>query len=295
MRSALIAAFLVVMSVARAWAQPPVIGWQRGLTPKAPPTRVVSLAPSTTEMLFELGLGDRVVGVTRYCDRPAAALALPKIGGFSDPSLEAVMALKPGAVVTVPSEANQKVVQRLTDLGVPVLLLPGTTLPDVHEALTLMGRELGAVEKAAEVSQRIRARIKMVEEKVAGRPRPRVLILYDHRPMIVAGPGSFASEVLPLAGGINVVTQGQVAYPTLSLETVARLKPDVVVDASMGAQGADTGATMELLGRLSSIPAVAHKRVVVLPSNMLMRPGTSLGEDVEALARLLHPDAFAPR
>ena len=275
-----------------ALAGAPQLGWQRGISPKAPPQRIVSLAPSVTEMLFDLGLGDRVVGVTRYCDRPAAALKLPKVGGFSDPSLEAVMALKPNAVVTVPAEANQKVVQRLSDLGIPVLLVPGTTLPDVFEALASLGKELGAAEQATVLAARIQASIKAVEQKVAGREKPRVLILYDHRPLIVAGPGSFAAEVLPLAGGINVVTSGTVAYPTLSLETVARLKPDVVVDASMGAQDADQNTTMELLGRLTSVPAVKNKRVLVLPSGMLMRPGTGLGTDVEGLARLLHPDAF---
>ncbi len=280
-------------SVATAGAGGPQSGWWKNVAPKAPPQRIVSLAPSVTEMLFELGAGDRVVGVTRYCDKPAAALALPKVGGFSDPSLEAVMALKPNAVITVPSEANQKVVERITELGVPVLVIPGTTLQDVFAALKLLGHELNVDEKAAAVTARIQARLKEVEKKVAGRVQPRVLILYDHRPLVVAGHNSFADQVLPLAGGINVLTDGAVAYPTLSLETVARLKPDVVIDAAMGASnGGDNRAAMDLLGRLPSLPAVRDKRVLVLPPGMLMRPGTALADDVEGLARLLHPDAF---
>ncbi len=296
-------AALVLCGAGLAWAQvtPPQDqprGWWRAVAPPKPPVRLVSLAPSVTEMLFALDLGPRVVGVTRYCDKPAAAAALPKVGGFSDPSLEAILALKPDAVVGVPAEANRKVVDRLVELGVPVLVVPDTTLQDVFVALRTLGDQLDARPKADVVVATMQRELDAVALRVKGKAAPRVLILYDHRPVIVAGKGSFADGVLPLAGGINVVTEGAVAYPTLSLETVARLKPDVIIDASMGARSAaGLDATRDLLGRLTSVPAVKNNRLYVLAPGVLMRPGPTLARDVEILAGLLHgpPVEPAPR
>jgi len=265
-------------------------GYWRDFQPQHPAQRIVSLAPSATEMLFALGLGSRVVGVTRYCDRPPEAQKLPKVGGFSDPSLEAVLALKPDLVVAVPAEANKKVADRLVDLAVPVLVVPGTTMADVFVALTTLGRALNVPDDAVKLSARIKGELDGIARAVAGRPAPRVLVVYDHRPLIVGGPGAFADEVLGLAGAQNVVARGTVPYPTLSLEVVAQLAPDVILDASMGAQEEKARAqAVHAFDRFPSIPAVKSGRIHVLPSGTLMRPGVAIADDVRLVARLLHP------
>jgi len=250
-------------------------GYWRDFQPQHPAQRIVSLAPSATEMLFALGLGSRVVGVTRYCDRPPEAQKLPKVGGFSDPSLEAVLALKPDLVVAVPAEANKKVADRLVDLAVPVLVVPGTTMADVFVALTTLGRALNVPDDAVKLSARIKGELDGIARAVAGRPAPRVLVVYDHRPLIV---------------GQNVVARGTVPYPTLSLEVVAQLAPDVILDASMGAQEEKARAqAVHAFDRFPSIPAVKSGRIHVLPSGTLMRPGVAIADDVRLVARLLHP------
>lgn len=265
-------------------------GYWRSVQPARPVQRIVSLAPSATEMLFALGMGPRVVGVTRYCDRPAEAQKLPKVGGFSDPSLEAVMALKPDLVVAVPSENNRKVADRLVDLGVPVLVVPGTTMADVFTALRTLGTELKVSDEATRLTARVQGELDAIAKATQGRAPPRVLIVYDHRPLIVAGPGAFADEVIKLSGGKNVVEKGAVPYPTLSMEIVAQLAPDVILDASMGAS--DEKARNEaahMFDRFPSIPAVKNGRIHVLPSGTLMRPGVAIADDVKLVARLIHP------
>lgn len=273
-----------------AWAAPGVpAGWLRGLKPRAAPQRVVSLAPSVTESLFALGLGPRVVGVTRYCDRPVEALALPKVGGFSDPSLEAVVALKPDAVVAVPSEANRRVVERMVDLGVPVLVVPDTTVADVGVALHTMGDALGAAARADAVWGAVQQRVAVLQARVKGLPRPRVLVAYDHRPWVVAGPGSFAWEMVGLAGGQALPQQAKVPYPQLGLEALVRMKPQVILDASMQAAPGNTSAVAAVLAPHPSIPAVANHRIHRLPAGVLVRPGPGLAQDLELLVALLHP------
>lgn len=274
-------------------ASQPAHGWVRALRPASAPRRVVSLAPSVTETLFALGLGPRVVGVTRFCDRPPGVQNLPRVGGFSDPSLEAILALRPDAVVAVPSEGNRRVVERLVDLRVPVLVVPDTTVEDVRVAITLMGAELGAAPAAQTLWNTMEARMAAVGAGVKGRPPPRVLILYDTRPAIAAGPGSFADAMLTRAGAINVVKDATVPYPTLSLETVVALRPDVVLDASMGArtEGGGSAALEALLGPFSDVPAVRTKRLLSVPPGVLARPGPSMAEDLEVLADLCHGNA----
>lgn len=270
----------------------PVSGFQGGLEPQGPVRRVVSLAPSATEVLFALGAGPRVVGVTRYCQTPPEAKALPKIGGFTDPSLEAVLALRPDLVVAAPSAGNQKVVGRLVELGVPVLVVPGTTLADAFTALDLVGRAVGREPEAAAVAARMRAELDAVARQVAGRPPPRVLLLYDRHPLVAAGPGSFGDELVRLAGGVNVCAGSRVPYPTLSMEAVLAWAPEVILDSSMG--GSRDGAEAQRdaaaeFSRFPSLPAVARGRVRVLPGGGLMRPGPSVGADVRRVAALLHP------
>jgi iron complex transport system substrate-binding protein len=282
-----------VTVVTVAWALPPV-GYVRGLKPAKAPGRLVSLAPSTTEILFSLGLGDRVVGVTRYCEHPPAAKALPKVGGFVDPSLEAVLALRPDAVVAVPTEGNQRVVERLVDFKVPVLLVPGITLADVFTALETLGEALGRKVEAGAVAARMRADLEEVRRRTVGRKAPRVLLIYDRRPLVVAGPGSFGDELLRLSGGLNVVPGGGVAHPTVSMEAVVGWAPEVVLDASMGGQDAALGQAqlMAEFGRFPAMPAVRDRRVLVLKGGGLMRPGPGIGADVATVAALLHPGAF---
>ncbi|NVJ04583.1 ABC transporter substrate-binding protein [Myxococcus sp. AM001] len=254
----------------------------RTLGPPAPSQvrRVVTLAPSLSAMVLSLGAGSTLVGVSRF-DEAKDVAKLPRVGGFTDPSVEAVIALKPDLVLVQPGPGNQRPVEKMAELGVPVLLLPLHSVADVLAAMRAVGKALGR-EKAAEAVvvdiEATRARIREAAKRL---PAPRVLFVYGFAPLVVAGPGSFADELLRDAGGVNVAADAGSAYPVYSVERVVRARASVVVDAADVDVGKDT---------LRALPGLSSARWVDLPSMSLLQPGPSLGRGLEELFRLLHPE-----
>ncbi|NVI99513.1 ABC transporter substrate-binding protein [Myxococcus sp. AM009] len=242
--------------------------------------RVVTLAPSLSAMVLSLGAGSTLVGVSRF-DEAKDVAKLPRVGGFTDPSVEAVIALKPDLVLVQPGPGNQRPVEKMAELGVPVLLLPLHSVADVLAAMRAVGKALGR-EKAAEAVvvgiEATRARIQEAAKKL---PAPRVLFVYGFTPLVVAGPGSFADELLRDAGGVNVAADAGSAYPVYSVERVVRARASVVVDAADVDVGKD---------KLRALPGLSSARWVDLPSMALLQPGPSLGRGLEELFRLLHPE-----
>lgn len=282
-----------------------LVGWSPLARPEPPPkpaflgqtrpagriARVVSLAPNLTEILFALGAGDRVVGVTRYDDYPKAVESIPKVGGFLDPSLEAIMGLRPDLVVCVPNSGNRKRMETLIRLHVPVFVLPAHSLADVYAAIFELGRLLHREERARLLVDDMRTRINAVAVRSRLRKKPKVLMVYGHNPLVVAGPGSFADELMSLAGAENVLSGEGVRYPSLPLEMVIKLSPEVIIDASSSATGASVGLAQveRFWGRLKVVPAVKTGRVHLFDSALWFRPGPRLAEGLERLEALLHP------
>ncbi len=278
--AALLALALVAAPAFARGADPLPRGEPAWLGPKAParPTRVVSLAPSLTDTVVALGEAGRLVGVTRY-DAAPEVKALPRVGGFLDPSPEAVLGLRPDLVLWLADGGAYPAVRRIAELGVPVLALPVVGVPDVLRAARLVGAALGnaaAGEKlAADMEQAVRA----AEERAASRPRRRVLLVIGRDPLVVAGPGSYPAALLRIAGGENVV-KGDRPWPIYSLERAVADDPDLVVDAAVN-EPADT------ISRLSAIPAVRAGRVVRLPDDRVLRPGPQLPAALEQLQSAL--------
>lgn len=242
--------------------------------------RVVTLAPSLTEMVLAMGAGGTLVGVSRF-DVDKAVAALPRVGGFVDPSVEAVIALKPDLVLVQPGPGNQRPVERMAELGVPVLLLPLHTVADTLAALRAVGQALGRGKEAEALISRIEATRTRIREAAKKLPTPRVLLVYGFEPLVVAGPGSFADELLRDAGAVNVAADAGSAYPVYSVERAVRARPDVVVDA------ADVDVGKE---KIQALPGLAEARWVQVPTLALLQPGPSLGRGLEELFGLLHPD-----
>lgn len=270
---------------------PPKPSYLGAARPTGQIRRLISLAPNLTEIVFALGAGDRVVGVTRYDDYPNQVLSLPKVGGFLDPSLEVIVALKPDLVVCVPNSGNRKRMETLTRLKVPVLVLPAHRLSDVYAAIETLGAVLGEAERAAALTAGLRARVAAVVARAKGLDKPRVLMVYGHNPLVVAGPGSFADELLGLAGAENVLSGDGVRYPSLPLEMVIELAPEVIIDASSSATGASVGLAEvdRFWSRLKVVPAVKAGRVHLFDSALWFRPGPRLIQGLEKLQVLLHP------
>ncbi len=255
-----------------------------------PPARIVSLAPNLTELLFALGAGPRVVGVTRYCDEPPAARALPKVGGIIDPDFESVLRLAPDLVVVVRNGGPAAFARRLSATGRAVYWSDVATVADVHRTARELGALIGRPAAAEALVRRLQAELAAVAAQVRGRPRPRVLVLVGHQPLIVVARG-FVAELLDRAGAENAVLPGPVDYPAWSIEQVVRAAPDVLLDLSMGTEAAWAPRAVDAAWQ--SIPAVATGRVYALPADLLLRPGPRLGAALRLLAERLHPGLAA--
>ena len=250
-------------------------------------TRVVSISPSATEAVFALGRGDRVVGRSTYCDEPPEARAIPEVGGFADPSLERIVALAPTLVVGERGPAGPRLVEALEQRGIATYFPAMGNLAEIVASLRGLGQRLDATKEADVAAVRIETAIAEVEREVAGRPRPRVLFLFDFAPLVAAGPGSFPDELLRRAGADNVVTSGGM-YPRLGAEGVLALDPDAIVDGS--APGAYTEPPLALLGGiagLGALRAVRERRVARLEGTAALRPGPRIGEGLRQLARVV--------
>lgn len=249
------------------------------------PRRVVCLVPSATELVFALGAGDLVVGVSAFDDYPPEVTRLPRIGGMINPSFEGVAALRPDAVVGVEGPTDLTALRRLRSLGVRVVVPRVESIAEVLAGVDLFGRLLHRAPEAAALRRRIERDLDAVRARVAGRARPKTLVVLGRRPLVVAGPGSWINEVVSLAGGANAVTAGG-RYPTLPREALAALMPEVILDLTGHADGAPLRD--ELAG--VDLPALRRGRVATLGDPMFLRPGPRVAEAARQLALALHPD-----
>lgn len=290
----------------RAWCRaaklwPPVLGAALGVwvavggtatpEPRTRPARVVSLAPSLTELTFALGVGDRVVGVTAQCDFPPDVRTLPKVGTFLSPNVERVLALRPDIVLATPSPANRRAVEQLRNLGVRVFVVDPQSVTDLAESMRVVGAELGVAERGRELSEQFRASIEEVRQRVAqSRPR-KVLFVVGRNPLIAVGRGTIQDELVRLAAGVNIVAAH--GWPKVSVEFVLREAPEVILDATMGSEALAESAGADFWQRFTSLPAVQNHRVISFMDDRVLRPGPRLPEGLRALAWAIHPEAFS--
>jgi iron complex transport system substrate-binding protein len=254
--------------------------------------RIVSLSPSTTETLFVIGAGDRVVGRSRYCDWPPEAAKLPEIGGYVDPSFEAILALRPDLVTGARGPAGAAMSERLDARGISTFLPQTESFAQIDTMILGLGERTGHSRQAKATVAALDGHVAAIEKAVAARPRVRVLLVFGLQPISVAGPASFAEEMIRRAGGTNVVTEGG-GYPTMGVERVLTLDPDVIVNAAVAeAHG------HERIGRdtpgWGHVRAVTEGHVVPLTDESVLRPGPRIGGGLAALARALHPDVTIP-
>jgi iron complex transport system substrate-binding protein len=259
-------------------------GGMRWLGPpaKANPRRVVSLAPSLTDTIVALGHAERLVGVTRFDTAPEVA-RVPRIGGFLDPSVEAVVGLRPDLVVWLTDGSALAPVKRIADLGIPVLAVPIIGVEDVIAATRLVARALGDPAAGDRLADRISGAIARTRARAAPLPRRRVLLLVGREPLVVAGPGSYPDELIGIVGGTNVV-RGTTAWPVFPIERAAALDPDLVVDAAFGEHGTGKAG-------LEAIPAVRRGAVRRLGTDDALRPGPAMIRVLDELFEVVHPEA----
>jgi iron complex transport system substrate-binding protein len=266
-----------------------------------PPQRIVSLAPSLTETLFALGVGERVVGVTRFCAYPPGVTELPKVGGHLDPNLEAIVSLEPDLVVAIPSSRENRL--RLEALGLRVLEIDQHDVSAVLNSISTVADVCGVRDRGGELRSEIEGRLSAIEAAVAGAGHPRVVVVVGHqagggpvRSVWAAGPDTFYDGVVQRAGGVNAVSDGLARYPELSREGLASLDPDVVLDVIAGLEERDLDPDdlRRQWMRLIEMRAVREGRVSILEGDHMVVPGPRLPEMIEAVARALHPELNWP-
>jgi iron complex transport system substrate-binding protein len=256
------------------------------------PRRIVSTAPSLTETLYTLGAGDRVVGVTTWCRYPQAARLKPKIGGYSNPSVEAIVALRPDLVVL--ADGRKDLAERLARFEIPTLLVSLDSLRAIEDAIARISARLGVPERGTALVNAIETRRAAVARLVAGRPRPRTLLLLGHSPdsltsLFAVGPGSFLGEMLEAAGGDNVLGDVRIPYPKVSVEEVIARDPDVILEVVSPPADVDAqGRALRLWSAYSSLRAVRAGAVRVVVDDTFVQPGPRVGEKIQILAEALH-------
>jgi iron complex transport system substrate-binding protein len=258
-----------------------------------PATRIVSLAPNLTEILFALGLGEEVAGVTAFCDWPPAAKEKPRVGGFVNPSIEAVVALNPDLVLATADGNRESDVTALDHLGVPVYVTDSRSVENIITTIRTLGL-LGGKEKAADaLAGEIVSRRDRVLAAVAGRPAVTVFVALDRVPLVSAGRGTFVDELVELAGGVNIVDSGVVKYPVMNSEQLVARDPQVIVAATM-AVGSESAASRDWdwLPGAPGLRAVREGRVHEVGRGDFFRPGPRIMESLEELAAMFHPEVF---
>lgn len=260
------------------------------------PQRIVSLAPSNTEILFALGLGDKVVGVTTYCDFPAEAKEKPKIGGFSTPDIEKIVALAPDLVVAAPIHGKE-VIPQLESHGLKVLALAPRTLDEVMQAIEMTGKATGTEPAASRLVDEMKARTEAVTSLVATLPaesRPRVFYVLWHDPLMTASPGTLQGQLIDMAGGQNIFAELSSMYPTVDLEVVLQRQPQVIVAGTGHGEG--SAAPLEWARsetRLRNTEALTQGKVFEIDANVVSRPGPRIVDGLEEMLRLVHPELAA--
>ena len=270
-------------------------GWAQGQ-----PARIVSTAPSATETLFALGLGPRVVGVSIYCEYPPQVKALPKVGTYVQPDVEAIARLRPDLVVL--QRHPGALTGRLDALGIQYVEMPYGMLADVYTGIELVARATGVAAKGAALDGEIRQQLAAMQARSAGRPKPRVLVIVDRRPglltdLIAVGPSSYVNEMISIAGGVNVISQaGLPMYPRIAFETVLREQPEVIVDLTDAhdanpAHDRVRAGDLQLWAQHPELAAVRSGRVRIGRDAVLLVPGPRSPQAAEMLFDYFHGGA----
>ena len=267
-----------------------------GLSFGREPARIVSTAPGITELLYASGLGPRVVGVSTYCHYPPEATKLAKVGSYTQPNLEVILSLKPDLVVIQKNPIQLK--EKLESLHLSVLELNYDNIAGIYLSIEQLERYGG---RSRELSGKIRAGLDVVRNRAARLPKRRAVFVVGRNPgslegTVVAGRGSYLSEVIAIAGGANIFDDTISPYPKVGLEELLGRRPDVIID--MGDMSQTTGVTEQQKRSVETLwqhnplfNAMATARIYAVASDIYVVPGPRVIEAAQAFARMLHPGA----
>jgi len=256
------------------------------------PDRIVSLAPNLTEILFALGLGEKVVAVSSDSDYPAEAAGKNKVGTFWQPNTEAIIASKPDLVITEWFEQQKSAAEALQRLGYRVLTLKIESIEELLAAIKKIGDATGAQDRAEKLVEDIGNRLDNLRSRLAGTNKVKVLWVVQTEPLRVAGRNTFLNQLLELVGGENAIGPTIQQYPPLSTEELLASAADIIIQSAMTTDNihAEQQAAEMFWSKRRGLPAVKNNRIYVIDPDTTLRLGPRLCQGLELVARCLHPD-----
>ncbi len=262
--------------------------------PKAEPQRIVSMAPNVTEILFALGLGERIIAVSNSCDYPDNAADNKKIISYWNPNAETIIAVKPDLVIGLAFAQQKNVADILRRLQLNVLTLNIEKIEDLFTAILKIGDVTNRSQKAAKLNSRIKNQIELLQAKLNSIRKLKVLWVIQAEPLRIAGQNTFVNELMELAGGENAVGQTFQQYPPIATEQLLSCGAEVIIQSAMGKTNIeDQQRSAEAFWeKYPNIPAVKNNRIYVVDSDIVLRLGPRLPKGIEMIARYLHPDIF---
>jgi iron complex transport system substrate-binding protein len=258
-------------------------------------TRIISMAPNITETLFALGLGERVIGVTKFCSYPPEARKKAQVGGFFDPNYEALVALKPDLVILLPEHEQAR--KYLENLGITTLVVHNRGISEILDTVMVIGKTCGEAKKAEVIISDMKSRIDSIKKKTEGLEKTKVLVSVGRtpgsvNPVTVAGPNTFYDELIALAGGINAYKGYPVPYPEVSGEGMLRLDPDIILDIqpALTGMGITEAEALQDWNKIPEMSAVKNRKVYIMSADYAVIPGPRFIRTLEEMARIIHPE-----
>ena len=246
-------------------------------------TRAVSLAPNLTEIVFAVGAGNSLVGVTSFDDFPEEAKKIAKVGDTINPNIENIIALKPQIVLVSTASQIETFTKRLENQKIAVFVTNPESLEEIYKSITEIGEIFGKKENALELVENLERRVELVQREIDILEKPRVFVQISREPLYTIGKDSFITDLIERAGGISMTETVATAYPKISKETALALQPDVII-LSDSSDNTEPNAVFE------NSPAVKKGKVYKIDANILSRPGPRIVDALEQIAKKLHPE-----
>jgi len=256
-----------------------------------PPKRIVSLAPNITEILFSLGLDEEIVGVSTHCNFPEKAKSKVRAGSYIRLDFEKITSLNPDLIIATAAGNTRDMVDRLWKLGFPTYVIYPKNFNDILKNIAHIGQVVNREEEARVIIEGMRKRSQRIVELTKGLLRPKVFVQIGDAPIVTVGKGSFADDLIRLAGGENIAGKEKEVYPRFGMEEILKRSPEVIVISSMNPRG-DYQKIIQEWNRWKTIPAVKNGRIHLIDSDLLDRPSPRIIDGLEELASVLHPKRF---
>ena len=247
--------------------------------------RAVSLAPNLTEIVFAVGAGERLVGVTTFCDYPAEALKIQKIGDTQTPNIENIIALKPQIVLVSTASQMENFTKILDEQGIAVFVTNPNNLDDIYKTVNQFGEIFGKTEEARKIADDLKKRVADVEARTASAEDVKVFLQISREQLFTVGKDSFMTDLIRRAGGASVTANVEAAYPKLSKETALALNPEAIILS-------DSEDNREPNDVFKNSPAMRNGKIFKINAELLSRPGPRIIDGLEQIAKALHPRKF---